>query len=131
MGFDSTLDLFARLPAGSQSVETSEAAADKLERSGRLAALRWNVLLYVASRGEAGATADEVEAAFNRGHNSTSPRLTDLLDMEYLERFDGSKRRDGSERPYLRRKTRQGGSGFVHIVTSAGRAVLARKRSAA
>lgn len=126
MAPDSTLDLFARLPAGSQPLETSERAADHLERSGALAARRWNVLLYVASRGELGATADEVEAAFGLGHNATSPRVTELLSLGYLERLDG---KEG--RPYTRRSTRQGGSGFVHRITSAGRAVLARKRAAA
>lgn len=123
---DTTLDLFARLPVGSQPVETSERAADKLERSGALAARRWNVLLFYQSIGDVGATADECEAAFNLGHNSTSPRVTDLCNMGYLVKLDG---KDG--RPYVRRSTRQGGSAFVCVITSAGRAVLARKRDAA
>ena len=109
-------DLFARLPVGSQPVSTSEDAADHLERSRTLAARRWNVLLYIASQGERGATADEVEQAFGLGHNATSPRVTELLSMGYLERLA------------TRRKTRQGGSGFVHVVTASGRQALATAR---
>ena len=115
---DPTLDLFARLPVGSQPTETSERAADRLEQSRALAARRWNVLLYFLSRSDAGATADEVEQAFGLGHNATSPRVTELLSMGYLERLD------------VRRKTRQGGSGFVHRITASGRAVLRHTRAA-
>lgn len=125
MAPEATLDLFARLPAGSQAVSTSEAAADKLEHSRALAARRWNVLLFMQSRGELGATADEVEQAFGLGHNATSPRVTELLSMGYLERLDG---KDG--RACVRRATRQGGSGFVHRMTSSGRQALARARAA-
>ena len=113
-----TLDLFARLPVGSQPVETSENAADHLERSRTLAARRWNVLLFIASCGELGATADEVEQAFGLGHNATSPRVTELLSMGYLERST------------VRRKTRHGSSAFVHVVSEMGRQALATKRAA-
>jgi hypothetical protein len=125
MATDSTLDLFARLPAGSQPIETSEAAADKLERSGALAARRWNVLLLFASWGEHGGTADDVEAVFREGHNATSPRVTELLALGYLERLDG---KEG--RPYQRRTTRHGGTAFVHVITAKGRQFVARRRAA-
>lgn len=113
-----TLDLFARLPVGSQPVSTSEDAADHLERSRTLAARRWNVLLFIASCGGLGATADEVEQAFGLGHNATSPRVTELLSMGYLERLT------------IRRKTRQGSSAFVHRITASGRQALATTRAA-
>ena len=109
-------DLFARLPVGSQPVSTSEDAADHLERSRTLAERRLDVLLFIASRGELGATADEVEQAFGLGHNATSPRVTELLSMGYLERLT------------MRRKTRQGSSAFVHVVSDAGRQALAAAR---
>lgn len=106
------LGLFA---AGSQPVETSESAADALSAA-RLATLRRHILTLIASAGELGMTADEVTAAFgSEDHNSISPRVTELLQMGYLERLDG---KDG--RPSVRRETRKGGTAFVHRCTRSG-----------
>jgi hypothetical protein len=104
------LDL-GRLPAGSQPVETSEAAADKLSPE-QLHKRRLSVLRYFASRGAIGATADEAVDAFGSPANSIAPRVTELASMGYLERTEA------------RRKTRQGGSASVMRITEAGRRAI-------
>lgn len=124
------LDLLGSVPAGSQPVETSERAADRLTPH-NLAERRHRVLLWFQSRGEYGGTADELEAAFGLGHNATSPRVTELTAMGFLVRCDGRAGVDGSVREYRRRSTRQGGTGFVHEITARGIRELARRSEAA
>ncbi len=111
-----------RLPAGSQAVETSERAGDSLgpEYLGRL---RRSVLAFIVSRGERGATADEIAIAFECGHNTTSPRVTELDALGYLERCDG---KDG--RPRIKRATRSGRSATVFRANDRGRAELLEER---
>ncbi len=53
--------------------------------------------------------------SFGLGHNATSPRLSELLAMELVSRTTE------------RRKTRQGKSAFVHVISNAGRRALARR----
>lgn len=105
-------------PAGSQPVETSEAAADALSAD-ELNARRLRVLKVFAVRGKHGATADEIVAACGTGrtgdHNKWAPRVTELLQAGYLDRLDGKQGRDHS-----RRVTRQGGTAFVHVINARG-----------
>lgn len=108
----------SRLPAGSQPVETSEAAADAMTPTA-LGRLRRQVLQFIASRGEHGATADEIAAAFDAPHNRTSPRVTELASLQFVDRLDG---KDGRRR--LRRKTRSGLSAFVYVVSAGGHTLL-------
>ncbi len=100
-----------RLPAGSQPVETSEDASE----INNLAERRQRVLLWFASRGTRGGTADELEEAFGLGHNSTSPRLSELLAMDLVTRTTE------------KRKTRQGKSAFVCAISEAGSRALAKR----
>ncbi len=106
------LDL-GRLPAGSQPVETSEQAKERLTPD-RLAKRRLDVLRWFVARGEHGGTADELAEAFNLVHNAVAPRVTELVAMLLVEKTA------------TKRKTRQGSPAFVHVVTAAGRAKLSR-----
>ncbi len=106
-----------QLPAGSQPVETSEAAADRLT-PGRLAQRRLDVLRWFVAQGDVGGTADDLEAAFNLGHNATSPRVTELIALGLLMRTR------------KKRRTRQGSPAFVCVVTEAGKRWLARRQAA-
>ncbi len=105
------LDL-GRLPAGSQPVETSEIAASDIAN---LKERREKVLLWFASRGERGGTADELEESFGLGHNATSPRVTELMALKLVTRTTE------------RRETRQGKPAFVHVITEAGWCALSRR----
>ncbi len=102
-----------RLPAGSQPVETSEEAKERLTPE-RLAKRRLDVLRWFVARGEHGGTADELAEAFNLVHNAVAPRVTELVAMLLVEKTA------------TKRKTRQGSPAFVHVATAAGRAKLTR-----
>lgn len=93
------------LPAGSQPISTSADAADR-QTPDRLNERRRLVLAFFASRGNHGATADEVVAHFTDGHdvNSYAPRVTELLSMGLIVRTA------------RKRLTRKGASAFVCIV---------------
>lgn len=90
-------------PAGSQPVDTSEAAADSLSLD-HLARLRRDVLAFIASRGSHGATPDEIAVAFQCDHNHTSPRVTELASVGLIERTS------------LRRPTRKGRMAGVYVL---------------
>lgn len=111
-------------PAGSQSVATSEDAADALTPD-ELNARRVRVLHLFADARDHGATADEIVAVCARGyqggHNKWAPRVTELLRLGLLMKLDG---KQGRER--RRRRTRQGGTAFVHVISSAGLRFLDR-----
>jgi hypothetical protein len=69
-------------------------------------AIRVEVYQFVLSRGQNGATADEVAAHFEALHNRTSPRMTELRQM-FLIRETG-----------VRRRTRQGMQAAVYVATT-------------
>lgn len=94
-------------PAGSQPVATSEDAADALSAE-ELSARRLRVLRLFANADD-GLTADEVVRACGGTPNSWAPRCTELLQIGLLERTA------------QRRRTRQGGSAAVLVITSRGR----------
>lgn len=99
--------------AGSQPVETSEASADALTGE-VLSARRMRVLKLIAAAPD-GLTADEVVAKLGGRHNTWAPRVTELLQVGMLERLDGQQGRSKVRRP-----TRDGGTGFVHVVSPRG-----------
>lgn len=103
--------LLMLFPAGSQPVDTSEDAADSLSRA-HLARLRRRVLAYFGACRERGATPDEVAEHFDVPHNTTSPRVTELAQLGYLERTDD------------RRPTRTGRNAGVYRITASGRSTL-------
>ena len=71
--------------------------------------LRAATLEHISRRGAQGATADEICAAFDLGHNSVAPRITELkAESLIVELFEQSGRR-------VRRKTRQGHAAGVVI----------------
>lgn len=123
-----SLDLFGSLPAGSAvASDTSEAAADTLQRSGRLAKLRREVLMLFAAAAERGLTADEVTAAMgSEDHNSFAPRVTELRSMGYLDHtWDTKATVVATGRAMkVRRLTRKGSPAFVMVITQAGRKAL-------
>ena len=104
----------ASLPAPSVAIETSEAAADSLTPE-RLGSLRLQVLLYIVSRGEAGATTDELEACLEGRHQTISPRVNELAAVYRL-----------IERSSLKRPTRSGRHAFVYVATDAGKRFASR-----
>ena len=103
--------------AGSQPVETSEDAADALSGA-VLSARRMRVLRLIASHPD-GLTADEVVARLGGRHNTWAPRVTELLQVGFLDRLDGKQ-----GRAKVRRPTRDGGTGFVHVANRRGRRYL-------
>lgn len=113
-------------PAGSQPVETSEDAADALSPD-ELSARRLRVLRLFRDAWDMGTraglvgglTADEVVERFVGRSNSWAPRVTELLQLGFLDRLDG---KDG--RAKVRRPTRSGGTGFVHVLNERGRRFL-------
>jgi hypothetical protein len=101
-------------PAGSQDAETSVDAAANLDAE-ELTRRRLKVLRCFAVAGRSGRTADEVVAILNGPANSWAPRVTELLQAGLIDRLDG---KDG--RGYLRRRTRSGGTAFVHVISARG-----------
>jgi hypothetical protein len=81
--------------------------------------LRSVALGYIRRYQERGATADEICAALNLGHNSIAPRLTELKRCGLItELFDANGKR-------VRRQTRQGCAAGVVIASE-----FARRESA-
>jgi hypothetical protein len=114
-----TSQIALQFAAGSQPVETSELAADRLT-SDELSRRR-RIVLELFAETPAGLTADQVVARLggNRAgaHNTWAPRVTELLQYGLLDRLDG---KDGGRKE--RRPTRAGATGFVHIINARGRA---------
>lgn len=78
----------------SNGVDTSEAAAESL--SAIAETLTERVYHYVASKGEEGATCDEVEIAMSLRHQTASSRLWDLEGKRLLRKTtDTRKARSG------------------------------------
>lgn len=103
--------------AGSQPVATSEDAANRLSAE-ELSERRLKVLRHYARAWRErrdGHTADEIVGWFGGAANSWAPRVTELLQMGLLDRLDG---KEGRRR--VRRRTRSGGSGFVHVISARG-----------
>jgi hypothetical protein len=102
--------MFDAYPVGSQPVDTSEDAADRVTLT--VAKRRRLVLAYLESRGALGATADEICVAFHaESHNATSPRLTELVALGLAIRCDGKRGNPASRK----RPTRTGSPAFVHV----------------
>lgn len=97
--------------AASRGVDTSVEAAASLDRT-HLARLRREVLSFFGSRGERGATPDEVAEHFDCAHNTTSPRVTELAQLGYIVRTNE------------RRKTRSGRAAGVYRIVDRGRREL-------
>lgn len=108
-------------PAGSAPVATSEDAADALTGE-VLSARRMKVLRLIAASPD-GLTADEVVARLGGRHNTWAPRVTELLQVGFLDRLDGKQGRDKVRRP-----TRDGGTGFVHRASARGLRYLEEDR---
>lgn len=124
-----TAQLGLAFPAGSQPVATSEDAADALSGE-ELNARRMKVLRLFASHRERGLTADEVVAQLGRrvasDHNTWAPRVTELLQVGLLDRYDGK-----NGMPSQRRRTRAGGTAFVHAINARGlRRLVEQRRNA-
>lgn len=117
-------DVFDRLPAGSAvNSETSEEAASALQESGRLGALRREVLLMFAAAGDEGLTADECVARHGDGTdtNAIAPRLVELRGMRYIVHHMEQR---GNTIQHIRRKTRKGSAANVLVITPSGRKAL-------
>jgi hypothetical protein len=83
--------------------------------SGDKGRLRSVALEYIRQHRERGATADEICAVLDEGHNSIAPRLTELKRSGLItELFDARGRR-------VRRKTRQGCAAGVVIASEFAR----------
>ena len=65
--------------------------------------VRLRILDFVRERGDNGATADEVAAAWDCSHNHVAPRISELQD-------------DGRLVPRHRRKTRSGRNARVYVL---------------
>ena len=86
--------------------DTSEGAAASVEEATPF--LRGMVLAYVASRGDEGATCDEVESALDMRHQTASPRVNELAGRGFI--VDSGRRR----------KTRSGRNAAVYTRTTRG-----------
>ena len=96
-----------RFPAPSRPIDTSEEAADSLTPE-RLRKLRKQVLLWFLTRESNGGTADELAEEFGTPHHTTSPRISELTHLGYLQH-------DGRKRP-----TRTGRNARVYQITLKG-----------
>lgn len=121
--------------AGSQPVDTSEAAAEELAPD-YLDAIRGQVLEYIAARGMTGATADEVAVHFKCAHNHTSPRVTDLRDvgliqvkLEEPDTIRGGRRVTTAEPKTVKRVTRTGRMARVFVATPRGINLLQHRQA--
>jgi len=83
--------------------DTSKAAADSMES--RAPTIRKEVYDFIVSRGERGATDDEIAASLNLRHQTASPRRRNLVLMGAVHRTEE------------RRPTRSGHSATVWIAT--------------
>jgi hypothetical protein len=95
-------NMFGKLkvdPYGGQApnngVDTSKEAGASVQAI--LGALQAKVLRYIRSRGEDGATCDEVEAHLNMRHQTASARVRELVLKEGIL-YSGNKRRTRSGR---------------------------------
>lgn len=83
--------LFNHPSTGENHPETSFKAAKVAGRTAKT--LRAGVFKYISSRGDSGATANEVHLHFDMDKNSTSPRITELKQAGVI--FDSGERRAG------------------------------------
>ena len=117
---DAQFELLGRLPAPSVPVSTSEEAAASLTPL-KLGSLRYKVLLFIISRGDQGATTDEIEASLEGRHQTISPRVNELAEVyKYIRRCNGE---DGSD--WIQRRTRSGRAAFAYVATEMGRRIVA------
>lgn len=89
------------LPSASGS-DTSADAATSMK--GKAGAIRLEVLAFIRRRGDAGATADEVQVALSLTHQTGSARVSELANK--FELIEDSGRR---------RKTRSGSKAAVYV----------------
>lgn len=95
------------------SREAAESVVDTAEAD------RWRVLRFVASRGDYGATRQEIEAALSIGGDSVRPRVWECVEVEQVRRHFGVNE-PLLTAPGHKRKTASGRSAFVLLATLAG-----------
>lgn len=84
-----SLPLHMEHPAHNGTRTSRDAAADIKPR---VATLRGKVLTFVASCGEHGATADEIERALAMGGNTVRPRLVELRETGCIFKGDDTRK---------------------------------------
>jgi hypothetical protein len=103
--------------------ETSREAAESVVDTAE--ADRWRVLRFVASRGDYGATRQEIEAALSIGGDSVRPRVWECVEVEQVRRHFGVNE-PLLTAPGHKRKTASGRSAFVLLATLAGIRMVTR-----
>lgn len=104
-------------PGYARGSDTSRAAADSIDDM-RLSNLHRQVVEFVRSQGDHGATAEESEHALDLRHQTVSARIRELMLGGRL--FDAGKRRLASSGRYVRVLTVTKPNGEVEVVGDDG-----------